>query len=62
MIKFPVQNLDEIIDEYAGAEGKILAAKVRSMLREVLELGNDAYRQGWHDGYTTANGRTEASA
>ena len=62
MIKFPVHNHDEIIDEYAQAAGKSLTEVTRGMLREILELGNDAYRQGWHDGYTTANCRTEASA
>ena len=54
MTKFPVVDPEALIIEYERKIGRNIANMARSMMLECIGLANNAYYQGWHDGFDAA--------
>ena len=54
MTKFPVVDPEALIIEYERKIGRNIADMARSMMLECIGLANNAYYQGWHDGFDAA--------
>ena len=54
MTKLPVVDPEALIIEYEKKNGRNIADMARSMMLECIGLANNAYYQGWHDGFDAA--------